>query len=188
MTQSYHHRCNQLPFSESIQECGFPKKFTTANFECYFDQSDPVQHLRQYQDKMVIHATNDSILCQIFSSSLKEVASDWFYSFPLRSIHNFQGLTELFLAQYSSHQEFKQNNYYLLSVKIRPSDNLKANLEYFQNQLIKVHNYSKRHLRSRIHQRIAGHLSAANTWLNTTSTVGVRSCIELNHTSCWRKQ
>jgi len=58
----------------------FLKKFTILTFDCHSGQSDPVQQLRQYQDKMVIHPRNDFILCLIFPSSLKEVASDWFSS------------------------------------------------------------------------------------------------------------
>ena len=60
-----------------------------------------------------------------------------------RSIHSFGDLTKLFLAQYSFLQEFKQNNHHLLSIKMRPSDSLKAYIGYFQNQLAKVHNYSE---------------------------------------------
>ena len=39
-----------------------------------------------------------------------------------------------------SRHEFKQNNHHLLSIKMRPSDSLKAYIGYFQNQLVKVHN------------------------------------------------
>ena len=49
----------------------------------------------------------------------------------------------LFFAQYFSRHEFKQNNYHLLSVKMRPTDGLKAYIAYFQNQLAKVHNCSE---------------------------------------------
>ena len=92
---------------------------------------------------MVIHAKHDSTLCQIFPSSLKGIASDWFYSLPPRSVHCFRNLTKLFLAQYSSRQEFEQNNHHLLFIKMRPSDSLKAYIIYFQNQLVKVHNCSE---------------------------------------------
>ena len=81
-----------------------------------------------------------TILCWIFPSKLKRVAFDWFYSLTPRSIHGFKNLTKLFLAQYSSCQEFKRNNNHLLFIKMRPSDSLKAYIGYFQNQLVKVHN------------------------------------------------
>jgi len=92
---------------------------------------------------MVIHSRSNSILCRIFTSCLKGVASDWFYSLSQRSIHGLRGLTKLFVAQYSSRQEFKQNNHHLFSIKMRHSDSLKTYIGYFQNQLAKVHNYSE---------------------------------------------
>ena len=67
-------------FSEGILECEFFKKFMILTFECYSGQSDPIWHLRQYQDKTVIYTWSDPILCRIFPSSVKGLASDWFYS------------------------------------------------------------------------------------------------------------
>jgi len=110
-------------------------------FDCYSNQNDPVQHLRQYHDKMVINVRNNSILCQIFSPSERDNLRLVLLPSP-RFIHNFRGLRKLFLVQYSSHQEFKQNNHHLFSVKMRPSDGLKAYISYFHNQLAKVHNCS----------------------------------------------
>ena len=80
---------------------------------------------------MVIYARSDPILCRIFSSSLKGVASDWFYSLTPHSIHRFEDLTKLFFSQYSSHQESKLNSHHLLSVKMRPSNSLKEYIGYF---------------------------------------------------------
>ena len=39
------------------------KKIMILTFDCNCDQSDMVQHLLQYQDKMVIYSRSDSILC-----------------------------------------------------------------------------------------------------------------------------
>ena len=77
---NHHHRCVQLPLSEGIMECEFFKKFTIPSFNCYSGQSNLIQHFHQYQDKMVIYAQSDPILCRIFPSSFKGVAFDWFYS------------------------------------------------------------------------------------------------------------
>jgi len=47
------------PFSENILECEFPKKFTAPASDYNSDLDDPIQHLSQYQDKMVIYARNN---------------------------------------------------------------------------------------------------------------------------------
>ena len=91
---------------------------------------------------MVIYARNDLILCRIFPSSLKGVASNWFYSLPSRSSHKFKDLIKLFISQYFSRQELKQNNHYLLCTKMKPSDSLKAYVGHFQSQRTKVYNCS----------------------------------------------
>jgi len=67
---------SNFPFSQGILEYEFLKKFMILSFDYHSVQSDPVQHLRQYQNKMVIHSRNDSILCRIIPSSLKGVAFD----------------------------------------------------------------------------------------------------------------
>jgi len=53
---------------------------------------------------MVVYSRNDPLLCIIFFSSLKGVASDWFYSLLPRSFYNFEELTKAFLTQYASCQ------------------------------------------------------------------------------------
>ena len=60
-TQSHRHHASKSPFSEGMLEYEFSKKFKILTFNCYSSQSDPIQHLSQYRDKMVIHARNDFI-------------------------------------------------------------------------------------------------------------------------------
>ena len=86
-----------------------------------------------------------------FPSSLKGVASDWFYSLPL-SLHNFEEVFKAFLIQYASHRETKRNNHQLLTIKMRQSDSLKFYIGYLQSQLVKVPNCDEDvlHLRSSV--------------------------------------
>ena len=67
----------------------------------------------------VIYFRNNQLLCLTFSSSLKSVASDWFYSLPYSSLYNFEEITEAFLTQYASRRKAKKNNHHLLSLKLR---------------------------------------------------------------------
>ena len=81
---------------------------------------------------MVVYSCNDPLMCLTFPFSLKGVASDWFYSLPTHSLHNFEEVTEAFLTQYVSRREVKKNNY-LLTVKMRHGDILKSYIGYFQS-------------------------------------------------------
>ena len=102
-----------------------------------------VQHISHFWDKMVGYSRNDPLLCLTFSSSLKGVASDWFYSPPSHSLHTFEEVIKAFLDQYASRREVKRNNHHLLSVKMRQGDSFKSYISYFQSHLAKVPNCDK---------------------------------------------
>ena len=72
-----------LLFQKKIMSYKFPKKFMIPNLECYTRMTDPVQHLRVYQVKMVVHSHDDHLMCLVFFSSLKGMALVWFYSLSL---------------------------------------------------------------------------------------------------------
>ena len=46
----------------------FPRKFVMLNFKCYSRATDPIHHLRQYQDKMAVHSHDNLLLSPVFSS------------------------------------------------------------------------------------------------------------------------
>ena len=54
----------------------FQRKFMMPSFDLYFDATDPIQHLRHYQDKIAIYSHDDLRISWVFLSSLKGVASD----------------------------------------------------------------------------------------------------------------
>ena len=87
----------------------------------------------------MVYSRNDPLLCITFPSSLKGVASDWFYSLSSRLLHNCEEVTRVFLTQYASRQEAKKNHH-LISVKMRQSESLKSYISFFQSQLAKVPN------------------------------------------------
>jgi len=82
---------------------------------------------------MVIFSHNDQVMCLTFSVSLKGMASDWFYSLPLHSLHSFAEVTETFLNQYASRQEAKKNSHHFISVRMRQGDSLKLFINFLQN-------------------------------------------------------
>ena len=112
-------KVSDSPLSEEILECEFPKKFSTPTFDYCCGASDPVQHIRHFRDKMLVHSRKNPLICQTFSSSLKGVSSDWFYSLLSCLLHSFEERTVVFLTQCSSRREAKKNNHHLISIKMR---------------------------------------------------------------------
>jgi len=130
-------KVSDSPLSEEILECEFPKKFSTPTFDYCCGASDPVQHIRHFRDKMLVHYP---LICLTFSSSLKGVSSDSFYSLLPCLLHSFEERTVVFLTQYASRREAKNNNHHLISIKMRQGDNLMSYIDYFQNQLTMILN------------------------------------------------
>ena len=64
---------------------------------------------------MAVHSHDDFLMCRVFPSSLKGVALNWFYTFPLRSLRSFEEISNAF-NQYALRQEFKKNSNCLLTV------------------------------------------------------------------------
>ena len=62
--------------SDEITSHRLLKKFAMPGFECYSEATDHIQHLRQYQDKIVVHSHDDLLLTRVFPSNLKGVAYD----------------------------------------------------------------------------------------------------------------
>ena len=48
--------------SKEILECDFPKKFSTLTFDYYSRVSDVVQHIRHFQNKIMIYSCDDPIM------------------------------------------------------------------------------------------------------------------------------
>ena len=71
-------------------------------------------------------------MCLTFPTSLKGVASDWFYFLPPHSLYNFEEASEAFLTQYVSRREAKMSHWRLLTIKMRQSDNLKPTSATFK--------------------------------------------------------
>ena len=62
--------------SDEITSHRLLKKFGLPGFECYSEATDPIQHLRQYQNKIMVHSHDDLLLSHVFPSSFKGVAYD----------------------------------------------------------------------------------------------------------------
>ena len=117
-------RTSDSPLSEKITSHRFPKKFIMPNFKCYSGVTDPIQHLRQYQDKMAVYSHDDLLLSRVFSSILKGVTYDWLFSLLRHSLWSFKEVKQSFYHQYASRRKHKKNNNYLLTIKTKPREKL----------------------------------------------------------------
>jgi len=54
-------KVSDSPLPEEILGCEFPK-LSTLTFDYYSGASDPVQHIRHFRDKIIVHSRNDALI------------------------------------------------------------------------------------------------------------------------------
>ncbi|XP_074297337.1 uncharacterized protein LOC141628048 [Silene latifolia] len=94
------------PFVESIGLVSMPKGFITPTMTLYDGTEDPLEHINQYKQKMMVVAATrpekEACMCKGFSSTLSGAALQWFVNLPNKSISSFAGLVNVFNQQFAS--------------------------------------------------------------------------------------
>ena len=70
-----------------------PRRFTQPTFTMYNGQTDPMEHVSHFNQRMVVHSKNEALMCKVFPSSLGPVAMRWFDGLVAGSINSFKELT-----------------------------------------------------------------------------------------------
>ena len=107
--EDYHHKCrnrnpsskglndamsivlNQIsrsPFTRRIEGGRLPRWFTQPMFIMYNGQTDPVEHVSHFNQRMAMYSKNEALMCKVFLSSLGPVAMRWFW-WPRCKFHWF---------------------------------------------------------------------------------------------------
>ncbi|XP_057445927.1 uncharacterized protein LOC130738039 [Lotus japonicus] len=95
------------PFAPIVAAVEIPKHLQTLTLDMYGGDTDPIDHLRYFNTKMVIGGAIDAVKCRLLPSTFKGVAMTWFIKQPPYSISNFTDLSTKFLTQFSSNQTQK---------------------------------------------------------------------------------
>ena len=89
-----------------------------------------------------MYSHDDQIMCRVFPSNLKGVASNWFYSLRHNSLNSFDEVSKAFVDQYISQKEVMKNSHHFLPIKMEGGESLKKYLTRFQNEMATIHNCS----------------------------------------------
>ena len=73
-------RISQSPFTRRIERAALPRRFHQPTFAIYNGRTDSVEHVSQFNQRMVVHTKDEALMCRIFSSSLGPMAMRWFDS------------------------------------------------------------------------------------------------------------
>ena len=70
---------NKSPFTEAIQVEVLPVGTNPPKFESYDGSTDPMGHLVQFKNTMLLHNFTDAMYCKVLVTTLKSTARTWFH-------------------------------------------------------------------------------------------------------------
>ena len=117
---------SKSPFTHKIEGARLPRRFHQPTFAIYNGQAYPVEHVNQFNQRMVIHSRNEALMCKVFSSSLGPVAMRWFNSLKTNSIDSCKQLTQAFSSCFITNSRVPRPLSSLLSLSMREGETLKA--------------------------------------------------------------
>ena len=97
----------------------------------YNGKTDPVEHMSHFNQRMVVHSKNETLMCKVFPSSLEPVAIRWFNGLRKDSISSFKELTRAFRARFMTCNRVPRPLDSLLSMTMREGETLKTYSEKY---------------------------------------------------------
>ena len=93
-------RISKSPFAHRIEGVELPRRFHQPTFTMYNGRMDPVKHVSQFNQRMVVYSKNEVLMCKVFPSSLGPMAVRWFDGLRPNSINSFKQLTQAFGSRF----------------------------------------------------------------------------------------
>ncbi|XP_075633602.1 uncharacterized protein LOC142606086 [Castanea sativa] len=90
------------------------------------DDTNPVEHVSHFNQRMAVHSRNEALICKMFPSSLGPVAMRWFNGLGAGSIDSFKGLTQAFGSCFITCSRVPRSLDSLLSMTMREGETLKT--------------------------------------------------------------
>jgi len=66
------------PLTQRIDRAKLPLRFVQPTFTIYNGRTGLVEHVSQFNQRMVVHSRNEALMCKVFPFSLGPVAMRWF--------------------------------------------------------------------------------------------------------------
>ena len=103
-----------------------PQRFQQPTFTIYNSNTDPVEHVSQFNQRMAVHSKNEALTCKVFLSSLGPVAIRWFNGMKANSVDSYRQLSQAFGSRFITNSRAPQPLSALLSLSMRDGETLKA--------------------------------------------------------------
>ena len=100
-------------------------------FTMYNGQTDLVEHVSQFKQKMSVHSQDKALICRVFPSSLGPMAMRWFDGLRTNSVSSFKKLIQSFCSRFITCSRVPQPLDSLLSMSMREGESVKAYSERY---------------------------------------------------------
>ena len=117
---------SKSPFTRGIEKAKLPRRFYQPMFTMYNGRMDPVEHISQFKQKMVVHTQDEALMCRVFPSNLGPMAMRWFDGLRTNSVSSFKKLAQAFRSRFITCSRVPQPLDYLLSMSMREGESIKA--------------------------------------------------------------
>ena len=94
-------------------------------FAIHNGRTDPVEHVSQFKQKMVVHSQDKALMCRVFPSSLGPMEMRWFDGLRTNSVSSFKKLTQAFCSRFITCNRVPQPLDSLLSMLMREGESVK---------------------------------------------------------------
>ena len=117
---------SKSPFMCHIEGAALPQQFQQPTFTIYNGNTDPVEHVSQFNQRMAVHSKNEALMCKFFPSNLGPAAMRWFNSLKADSVDSYRQLTQAFGSRFVTNSRAPQPLSALLSLSICDGETLKT--------------------------------------------------------------
>ena len=117
---------SRSPFTRRIEGATLPRRFQQPTFTIYNGNTDPVEHVSQFNQRMAVHSKNEALMCKVFPSSLGPAAMRWFNGLKAESVDSYRQLTQAFGSRFIMNSRAPQPLSALLSLSMHDGDTLKT--------------------------------------------------------------
>ena len=69
---------SRSPLTRRIKGAALPRWFQQPTFTIYNGNTDPVEHVSQFNQRTAVHSKNEALMCKVFPSSLGPAVMKWF--------------------------------------------------------------------------------------------------------------
>ena len=122
---------SKSPFTRGIEKAKLPRRFHQPTFTMYNGRTDPMEHVSQFKQKMVVHSQDEVLLYRVFPSSLGPMPMRWFDELRTNSISSFKKLTQSFCSRFITCSRVPQPLNFLLSMTMREGESVKVYAERY---------------------------------------------------------